>query len=112
MGNDSMHSVLPALHKPLKRITALHQKARELYLAPRQVPPQSQKPFWVRRQTRADRGMSEFAFKERLFPTLHCFEAQFPRCPHTALAHSATRVAVPIGCKHQRRVRSWPFILG
>jgi hypothetical protein len=66
----------------------------------------------VRRQSRADRSMSEFAFKERLFPALHRFEAQFSWCPHTALAHPAAPVAVPIGCKHQRRVRSWPFILG
>src|SRR6266849_5462495 len=111
MGKDSMHSVLPALHKPMEQIAALYQKlARELSLAPRQVPPQSQEPFWVRRQTRADRSMSEFAFKERLFPALHRFQAQFSWCPHTALAHPAARVAVPIGCKHQRRVRSWPFI--
>src|SRR5579863_3912970 len=54
--------------------------------------------------------MSEFAFKERLFPALHRFEAQFSWCPHTALAHPAAGVAVPIGCKHQRRVRSRPSI--
>src|SRR5580700_6349299 len=113
MGKDSMHSVLLALHEPMERITALHQKlARELSLAPRQVPPQSQEPFWVRRQTRADRGMSEFALEERLFPRLHRFEAQFPRCAHTALAHPAGRVAVPVGGKHQRRVPSWPPMLG
>src|SRR6202142_457053 len=108
-----MHSVLPALPKHVKGVTALHQKlARKLYLAPRQVPPQSQETFWVGRQTRADRSMSEFALEERLFPRLHRFEAQVPWCPHTALAHPAAPVAVPIGCKHQRRVRSWPFILG
>src|ERR1700693_6570077 len=100
MGKDSMHSVLLALHEPMERITALHQKlARELYLAPRQVPPQSQETFWVCCQTRADRRMSEFAFKERLFPALHRFEAQSSWCPHTALAHPAARAAVPIGCQ-------------
>src|ERR1700675_574336 len=108
-----MHSVLSSLHEPMERIAALHEKlARELYLAPRQVPPQSQETLWVCCQTRADRSMSELAFKERLFPPLHRFKAQFPRCPHTALAHPAGPVAVPIGCKHQRRVRSWPFTLG
>src|ERR1700730_11826594 len=113
VGMNGVHSVLPALHKPIERIAALHQKlARELYLAPRQVPPQSQETFWVCCQSRADRSMSEFAFKERLFPAVHRFEAQFSWCPHTALAHPPARVAVPIGCKHQRRVRSWPFILG
>src|SRR5580700_10322566 len=112
MGKDSMHSVLLALHEPMERITALHQElAWELSLAPRQVPPQSQETFWVCRQTRADCGMSEFAFKERLFPPLHCFEAQFPRCAHTALAHTATRVTVPIGCKHQRCITPWPLVL-
>src|ERR1035438_3254514 len=39
-------------------------------------------------------------------------KAYFAFVPHTALAHPAAPVAVPIGCKHQRRVRSWPFILG
>src|SRR5580698_9704784 len=113
MGKDSMHSVLPALHKPMECVAALHQKlARELSLAPRQIPPHSQEPFRVRRQARADRSMSEFAFKERLFPALHRFEAQFSWCPHTALAHPAACVAVPIRRKHQRRVLSWPFTLG
>src|SRR5579863_1104476 len=113
MGKDRMHSVLPALHKPMERITALHQKlARELCFAPRQVSPQSQKTFWVCCQTRADCGMSEFALEERLFPRLHRFEAQFPRCAHTALAHPAGRVAVPVRGKHQRRVPSWPPMLG
>src|ERR1700735_501296 len=113
MGKDSMHSVLPALHKHMERTTALHQKlAGERSPAPRQVPPQSQETFWVRRQTRADRGMSEFAFKERLFPPLHRFKAQFARSAHTALAHPAGRVAVPVRSKHQWRVPSWPPILG
>src|SRR5258708_26038104 len=108
-----MHSVLRALDKPMKRIAALHQKlARELSLAPRQVPPQSQETFWVCCRTRSDRGMSEFALKERLFPPLHRFEAQFPRCAHTALAYPAGRVAVPVRGKHQWRVPSWPPMLG
>src|SRR5258708_27014904 len=109
MGDRSLR----ALHKPIKGIAALHQNlARESYCAPRQVPPQSQETFWVCCQSRADRGMSEFALEERLFPPPNRFEAQFPWCPHTALAHPAAPVAVPIGCKHQRRVPSWPFILG
>src|ERR1700688_2468903 len=113
MGKDRMHSVLPALHKPMERITALHQKlARELSLAARQVPPQSQETFWVCCQTRADRGMSEFTLEERLLPGLHRFEAQFPGCAHTALAHPAGRVAVPVRGKHQWRVPSSPPMLG
>src|SRR6202030_2023357 len=87
VGMNGVHSVLPVLDKCSECVAALHQKlGRELSFAPRQVPPQSQEPFCVRRQTRADRSMSEFAFKERLFPRLHRTEAQFPRCPHTALA--------------------------
>src|ERR1044072_7603978 len=97
VGMYGAHSTLPALEKCSECVAALHQKlARELSLAPRQIPPQSQEPFRVRRQARADRSMSEFAFKERLFPALHRFEAPFLRCVHTALAHPASRVAVPV----------------
>src|SRR6202030_1074909 len=104
VGMNGVHSVLPALDKCSECVVALHQKlARELSLAPRQVPPQSQETFWVCCRTRADRGMSEFALEERLFPRLHRFEAQFLRCAHTALAHPAGRVAVPVRGKHQWR---------
>src|SRR5258708_2906197 len=92
VGMNGVHSVLPALDKCSECVAALHQKlATELSLAPRQIPPQSQEPFRVRRQARADRSMSEFAFKERLFPALHRFEAQFSWCPHTRLS---SRVAL------------------
>src|SRR5258708_5136061 len=117
MGKDSVHSVLPAMHKPMERIATLHQKlARELSLAPRQVPPQSQETFWVCCRTRADRGMSEFALEERLFPRLHRFEAQFspvrayclgtPGRPRRSSSTGQTSMACPVLAAYARLTRA------
>src|ERR1022692_2931441 len=110
---DSMHSILPALDKCSERVAAPDEKPPgECCLAIRQIPPQTEETLGMRRQASANCRMGELTFKERPFPRLHCLKGQLPWGTHAPLAHTAGAIAVPIWCKHQRRVGSGPFVLG